>query len=157
MKNLSKEEKATNYETMCHIRDVQDNIFLLVNLLLGRASDHDRSKLESPELETFTKVTPLLKTLEYGTKEYQDNLDSIKPALDHHYANNRHHPQHHPKGIEDMNLIDLLEMVADWKASTGRNKNGNILKSLEINAERFDIPPKLVSILRNTLELFEQR
>ena len=53
------------------------------------------------------------------------NIDTkFKPAIDHHYANNRHHPEHWPNGINDMTLMDLIEMLADWKAATARNKNG---------------------------------
>lgn len=38
-----------------------------------------------------------------------------------------------------MNLIDIVEMLADWKASSERQQNGNLLTSIEINAERFNI------------------
>jgi len=44
----------------------------------------------------------------------------MKPALEHHYALYRHHPEHFQNGIDDMNLIDLVEMFADWKASSER-------------------------------------
>lgn len=154
---LTLEQKATNAETLDHIRKVEENIYKMIHLLLDRARDHDKSKLESPELEVFTAHTHKLKTLVYGSKEYEDNLVAIKPALDHHYAKNRHHAQHHRNGINDMNLIDICEMLADWKASTERNANGNILTSLEINAKKFGIDAQLLSILRNTLSIFEQQ
>jgi len=54
-----------------------------------------------------------------------------------------------------MNLIDLVEMLCDWSASCARYKDGNILTSISINTERFNISPDLASILRNTAELFE--
>lgn len=157
MKELSLEEKATNCETQEHIRKVQENISIMIHLLLDRARDHDKSKLESPELEVFTEHTHKLKTLVYGSKEYEENLVAIKPALDHHYARNRHHAQHFKNGINDMNLVDLCEMLADWKASTERNANGNILTSLEINAKKFGIDAQLLGILRNTVNIFEQQ
>ena len=154
---LTIEEKATNAETLEHIRKVQENISKMIHSLLDRARDHDQSKLESPELEVFTQHTHNLKNLEYGTKAYEDNLLTIKPALDHHYAKNRHHPQHFKSGINDMNLIDLCEMLCDWRASTERNANGNILTSLEINAKKFGIDAQLLGILRNTVYIFEQQ
>ena len=83
-------------------------------------------------------------------------LEDMKPALDHHYANNSHHPEHFKNGIDDMSLIDLLELLADWKGSTLRNKNGNIRKSLEINKERFKISDQLYNILNNTINFIEK-
>ena len=50
-----------------------------------------------------------------------------------------------------MNLIDLLEMIANWKASTERTPGGDIHKSLDINTRRFDIDPQLKMILLNTI------
>ena len=32
--------------------------------------------------------------LTYGSDEYKACLTEMKPALDHHYAANRHHPEH---------------------------------------------------------------
>lgn len=157
MTELTLEEKATNAETLTHIRKVEENIHKIIHLLLDRARDHDKSKLESPELEVFTKHTHNLKNLEYGTKAYEDNLLTIKPALDHHYAKNRHHAQHFKNGINDMNLVDIVEMLCDWRASTERNANGNILTSLEINAKKFGIDAQLLGILRNTVYIFEQQ
>jgi hypothetical protein len=55
-----------------------------------------------------------------------------------------------------MNLVDIVEMVCDWKAATRKHRDGNILKSLEINAKRFNIEPQLLSILHNTVRLFEE-
>ena len=64
-------------------------------------------------------------------------LEALKPALDIHYANNRHHPEHFPKGIRGMDLLDLLEMICDWKASSERHADGNIFNSIEVNQKRF--------------------
>lgn len=50
-----------------------------------------------------------------------------------------------------MNLVDILEMLADWRAATERNQNGNIRKSIEINAEKYGISPQLRRILENTV------
>jgi hypothetical protein len=138
-------------ETHAHIRSVQGFINQFVKELIDRAAKHDVSKLESPELEVFGEHTAELAEVEYGSEEYDELLEKVKPAIEHHYSKNRHHPEHWPFGIDDMTLIDVLEMLADWKAATSRNKDGNIRKSIEINAERFDICPQLVKILENTV------
>jgi len=50
-----------------------------------------------------------------------------------------------------MTLLDLLEMICDWKAASERVSSGDILKSIEYNTTRFNISPQLVSILKNTV------
>ena len=109
----------------------------MIESLDERARNHDQSELESPEQEIFGETFEELGKTEYGTPEYDKLLERVKPAIDHHYANNRHHPEHWPDGINNMTLIDLIEMLCDWKAATKRNKNGNIRTSIEKNATRF--------------------
>lgn len=79
----------------------------------------------------------------------------MKPALDHHYAHNRHHPECHADGVNDMTLIDLIEMVCDWTASAKRNASGDVRKGLDFNAERFGISPQLLRIIKNTVEFLD--
>lgn len=74
----------------------------------------------------------------------------MKPALDHHYAHNRHHPEHFPDGIRGMSLLDLVEMLADWKAATERHADGDLARSIEINQARFGYGDELKVVLRNT-------
>ncbi len=77
-------------------------------------------------------------------------MAEMKPAIDHHNSANRHHPEHFEGGIHEMNLIDLLEMMCDWKAATLRHNDGDIMKSIEINQKRFGYSDELAAILRNT-------
>lgn len=149
--SLSIEEKATNFETYTHIELVMKLLASAQIELMRRQFTHDRTKLEPPEVDTFTKYTPLLKASTYGSEEYKQMLQEMKPALDHHYSNNRHHPEFNPNRIEDMNLFDLLEMLIDWKCATLRHSNGDINKSLEINKDRFNISPQLLQVLKNTV------
>jgi hypothetical protein len=72
-------------------------------------------------------------------------------VLAHHYAANAHHPEHHVNGIAGMTLIDLVEMLCDWKAAGQRHANGSIEKSLAVNRERFAIGDQLQAILVNTV------
>ena len=151
---LTVEQRATNCETLYHIQTVQRFLNLCVRELLDRSERHDQSKLESPEVEAFTEFTGKLATSTYGSEEYNGFKQAMKPALDHHYANNRHHPEHFKDGVDDMNLIDVLEMLCDWKAASMRHNNGNIRKSIEINADRFGLSPQLVRVLENTADMF---
>jgi hypothetical protein len=153
---LSAAERATNYATMRHIEKVRQFLTLFVKELLDRANEHDQSKLGPPEVGPFTEFTPRLAASTYGSPEYEEFRRQLKPALDHHYAKNRHHPEHFKEGVNDMNLLDLVEMLCDWKAATLRHNDGNIRKSIEINGNRFGLSPQLVRILENTADLFDQ-
>jgi len=147
----------SNLETIKHIHAVRANLYKVIENLDHRARVHDQTKLESPEQDIFGEHYEGLAKCEYGSQEYTDLLAKVQPALDHHYANNRHHPQHWPNGVDDMTLIDLIEMLCDWKAATARNKNGNIRKSVEHNSTRFKMSPQLTQIFENTVrELFQE-
>lgn len=143
-------------ETQKHIEKVRKYIRFLTDKLTTRGVNHDAAKLESPEVELFTEHTEKLKNLEYNSEEYKASLAALKPALDHHYATYRHHPEHFADGVNDMNLIDLCEMIADWKAASERQNNGNLIKSIEINAKRFNIDSQLKQILLNTAKLYDE-
>ena len=152
---LSEAEKATNFDTFRHIERVRNLLNLMIIDLIQRGEAHDQSKLEPPEVELFTKYTALLAQTKYGSPEYNELKDQMKPALDHHYAKNSHHPEHYKNGINDMTLLDLIEMFCDWKAASERHHTGNILKSIEINADRFGISPQLVRIFENTAKIWD--
>lgn len=149
------EQQAINYATMQHIREVGILLHKVAKDLLDRADKHDQSKLSSPEVEGFTEYTPELAKSVYGSKEYEQFRKELDPVLQHHYAKNRHHPEHFKNGINDMNLIDILEMFCDWKASSMRHNTGNIRKSIEINGPRFNISQQLITILENTADYLD--
>jgi hypothetical protein len=137
--------------TIKHIHRVQDIVGLFVAELTKQARVHDASKLCLPEREMFEEYTTKLKALSYGSPAYKEVMAEMKKkALGHHYDNNSHHPEHFPNGIEGMNLIDLVEMLCDWKAASERHDDGNIYSSIGLNEERFRISPQLSNILTNT-------
>lgn len=139
--------------TKKHIAQVNENCDKFIALLKDQVLKHDASKLEDPEKPYFDEYSPELTGIEYGTPEYEESKRKIKPALDHHYAVNSHHPEFYKNGIAGMTLYDLLELWFDWNAAVKRNKNGDIMKSLEINKKRFKIDDQLASILENTARL----
>lgn len=143
-------------ETQKHIEKVRKYIRFFTDKLTSRGVNHDAAKLESPEVELFAEYTPKLATTEYNSEEYKQCLAGLKPALDHHYATYRHHPEHFANGINDMNLIDLVEMLADWKAASERQQNGNLLTSIEVNAARFKMTDQLKQILLNTAKTLDE-
>lgn len=148
--NMGKYDSSS--DTMSHIIRVTSILMIFVEKLIARSNTHDRSKLQSPEKEDFDIYTPKLKETTYNSEEYKQNLQELKKTLEHHYARNRHHPEHHKNGINDMTLVDLIELLADWKASSERHHNGNILISIDENQRRFGIDHQLTKILINTVK-----
>jgi hypothetical protein len=142
-------------ETNDHIRHFQDFLFKIICELDRRYVLHDQSKLEEPEKSGFDQVTKKLHGITYGSEEYQQCLQEMKPFLDHHYANNSHHPEHTKDGIKGMSLVDIIEMLCDWKAATLRHHDGDIKRSIEINQKRFGYSDELKQIFLNTIPIFD--
>ena len=206
---LSDKQKMTNWETLKHIEMVMSLLASMQNEIFRRMFSHDRSKLESPELEMFEQFTDRLAGMTYGSQEYKNCLEEMKKtALNHHYTNNRHHPEffegckkdedaiarcenliaalklmseqqrtRHPddehalgqaidlvqlhkttlkSNVNGMNLVDVLEMICDWKAATLRHNDGNIYHSIEHNTGRFGLSSQLANILLNTVPLLNR-
>lgn len=187
-------------DTLLHIHMVRQLIDDAAQKLYDRGLIHDDSKLVEPEKSAFDRLKALsLSGMAYGSEEYRACLRAEKPAIQHHYDHNSHHPEFYkrwgcplchqtfpesettvwggvesnprlcPKcsangsifesalipstGIDGMSLLDVMEMIIDWKAATERMKDGgDIRASLVHNTERFHLSPQLASILANTIK-----
>lgn len=142
----------SKFRTMRHIETVRNFISVVVTALLRRAESHDQSKLQSPEAEVFAQH----KHQVFGSEAYSRNMARMKPAIDHHNKHNRHHPEFFEDGICGMHLIDLLEMMCDWKASTLIHPGGDLMLSIEINQKRFGYSDEMARILKNTASWLNQ-
>lgn len=136
-------------DTINHIAKVQSNLSKVIYNLNDRRTVHDRSKLEEPELSGYEGLTQALKGLTYGTPEHRAAFAPYKEIIQHHYATNRHHPEHWHLGVTDMSLLDIIEMLADWKAANDRN-GGDFGHSIQVSVSRFGISEQLHAILINT-------
>ena len=150
------EMEAWEVDTRKHIDTVQQIMFFITMKLRDRAMAHDASKLQDPEREVFAEFTPKLSGVTYGSDEYKGFLRQMKTALDHHYAENRHHPEHFKYGIEEMNILDLFEMLADWMAATLRHEDGDIMLSIDKNQERLGYGGELKQLMLNSIPVLKQ-
>lgn len=167
-------------DTWAHIHEVRTKLDQVISDLLDRGNRHDQSKLEEPEVSVFNEFSPKLKKSTYGSKEYKGFLESMGVGLEHHYAVNDHHPEHFVgtyvsgrrlevetsgwrqgfidlppnAGIHGMNLVQMLEMLCDWKAATMRHDDGDLRKSIEHNAERFGYGDEIKDLLMHTAAYF---
>jgi hypothetical protein len=138
--------------TAAHVRRVGELMAQAVHELTLAISRHDESKFGRDELPVFARLQPRLAASTYGSDEYKTMLGELGPALAHHYAHNTHHPEHHADGVGGMDLLDVLEMLCDWKAATERHDDGCIGRSLTLNKERFGYGDEVAGILRRTAE-----
>jgi len=120
--------------------------------LAWRALLHDWTKFSSAETQGFVKTISQLKKTTYGSAEYQELLDQLRPSLEHHYRHCRHHPEHFEDGVAGMTLLDVVEMYFDWKAACRRHADGDLRRSIGHNRKRFELSEEVARILMNTVE-----
>jgi hypothetical protein len=149
---LSDKEKSFQADVVWpHIYLVQLFLIRVVEALHVRIMSHDQSKLSRPEVKLFSELLPDISSPpRKGTFAHAKMIKSLNSAMDKHYANNRHHPEHHRNGIDNMDMVDLLEMLCDWKAVEGSGEF-TIGELLEDARERHGIGEQLYNVLANTI------
>jgi Family of unknown function (DUF5662) len=160
---MSENSYDSRPETQAHIDRVRFFIGEAIKNLEYRLFVHDKSKLIEPELSAFDIATPKLARIEYGSEEYKQSLRDLGPALQHHFEQNDHHPEHFENGIRGMSLMALIEMLCDWRAASERTKQrtddpenvATFESGLAFNKERFGISDDLYEILINTVRELE--
>lgn len=147
------EDKKSKYlaEIHRHVMSVQKSLNRLSSDLVERGRIHDFSKFSEPELSGFSENVDNVPGMVYNSEEYSKKWLEMKPIIDIHHINNRHHPEHWPDGINEMSLLDILEMISDWKAACSRYKDGDLMKSVDINCEKYNVTPQLKQIILNTI------
>lgn len=140
-------------DTLSHSRRVGELLGDAIHDLVNRSTSHDLSKLTEPELSTYNEFVPLLREAEFGTEEYERIRQAMGPGLAHHYEHNAHHPESSEYGVDGMTLVDLIEMLADWKAAAERN-DGRLGDGIAKCVHRFGIGDQLTRILCETAEAF---
>ncbi len=137
---------------LAHKLSVKIGLQRVIDDLYKRADNHDDDKLEGEVLDSFYEISGKFEHAKFGSKEYENVLEKLKPTLDKHYAINEHHPQHNENGISGMNLMAILEMLVDWKSASSAYGDTSFLTSMEINKKRFNIDEQLYQVLLNTAE-----
>lgn len=139
-------------ETLIHSQRVGEFLIQFAKQVLDRSWCHDRSKTVEPELDFVNRWQPRFANVPYGSEAW-DQLRRAQMAEDGqrlHFEANRHHPEHHRNGVDDMTLVDLVELLCDWKAASERSGAGNLPISLAVNTGRYSLSMQLLQILVNT-------
>lgn len=133
-----------------HKKTVKERLLFLADELYKRAYNHDDSKLQLPELQWLIDMDKEPRYA-YGTPEYFDKMKRWDKFFKSHYKNNRHHPDHFPNGINDMNLADLCEYIVDI-ISYYKELHVNVaLDTVNKQQQRFGFDEQITQILKNTL------
>lgn len=138
-------------DTLLHVTHVRTTLMQFSNDLMKRGEVHDASKFLPPEKDFWDIHTQNLSGLEFDSPAYKESLRLLKPCLEHHYANNSHHPEHYANGVNGMNIFDIVEMIADWIDAARRNSQTiTMAQGIEKCFVRFKIEPQLQDVIRNT-------
>ena len=154
---MNPQEQKTQEVINAHKLRVFQLMAKLSQEVIRRGYDHDMTKFDAVEFPYYSEAIDDFEKHPFGTDGYKKAKESLGEAVKHHYAHNRHHPEHFPDGIKGMNLIDLLEMLCDWKSATQNHpeKPGDLKKSIAWATEKYNISPELVQILYNTARDYE--
>lgn len=141
------------------------SLFKIAFRLMGRAIVHDWSKFTLTEMK---HVIPHLPGPGVGFQDlaYQEYLAKAQVAIDHHLKHNSHHPHHFPEtyistdppqrlgGYRDMSMLDLIEMVVDWRASARRKiGGGNLQQSFVYCQQLYQIDEQTMKFLKTLAPL----
>ncbi len=148
---LTNEQKAAHYDTWQHKYALSVLMHDVAQDVMNQGINHDNSKLQAPiEATGYADYGPKLSSVPFNSTEFKRYISDMQPAVNHHKECNRHHPEYFKDGYKEMNLIDLLEMICDWRAAGLRRDDSSVFKSIEIMQNRYGYSDELKQLLINT-------
>lgn len=157
------EEKLCNERLMKHSQLVQRVMFYLADYLpeldarelMQRALAHDTSKF----MIDMYEGTKLLDIQDRKLRELNEQeKEVVKIWGRYHYEREFHHPGHF-NSCNDMSLLDLTEMVADWTAMAVELKNHNLSAKPfadKVIATRFLFNQEKITTIYNLIDLADE-
>jgi hypothetical protein len=139
-------------DIMNHKEKVLKYLNQIISNFTKRGISHDDSKLQSPEKEYYDKYSPEFWKTKYMSDEYKAIQAKMWPGIEHHITNNTHHPEAFEHGVKGMSFLDLMEMLADWKAASERNNATSFIEGMKINKDRWNISDDLYDAMINTVK-----
>lgn len=103
---------------IAHRDHVRVRMLPVLQELERRALNHDLSKLNKDEFDGFVRINRAAREKPYGSESYISGMRQEKPTIELHYSRNSHHPEHFQgDSATDMDFLDIIEMVCDWRAA----------------------------------------
>lgn len=152
--NLSEEVK-TLITILKHKGLVQKYLYKLSQELEIRAVAHNLSKLGIDEFIGFIAINKVAREHPYGSKDYKASLKD-NDVIDLHFSKNQHHPEHHNNYVIGMGLVDIIEMVCDWKSASITYGKTTLSEALEIQIERFGLTKEQLYLIKLIIEEIEK-
>jgi hypothetical protein len=154
---MSQELESQGVETekyiRAHIQRVQKWLSHFSRQLYIRGSNHDASKLQSPEIEGWSQMD-LEPRYPYGSPEYEDKKRRYEWLFHAHYSRNRHHPEYfdiHDNKTFEMDLLDLIELLCDWNGYRDSIRYTEASALVDQQCKRYGFSDELHDLLLNTL------
>ena len=148
MSHLSKSEYMDRI--VLHKQSVKVGIQRIIDELADRAEKHDDDKFETEVFDSFYNALDKFINTKFGERNWELAMDEIGDSLFKHYSASPHHAQHYENGINGTNLLDLIEMMVDWKSASNSYGDSSFEESLRVQKKRFGIDDQLYGILTNT-------
>ena len=133
-----------------HGRAIRTNLAKIASELIHRSAVHDDSKLSDEQLDRYISRHQEIHDLKYESPKREKIEEKYKDLLKTHHSEYRHHPEHFKNGIDDMNLVDVIEMLCDWAGA-----GADIEQSLKLNQKKYCISPQLMTLIKNTIKDFD--
>lgn len=140
-----------------HRETVADFLYFFADYFRKRAREHDRSKLQFEEFEGFAQINKVARNHAYGTPEYDKSMEEAKEpggCIHIHFGRNAHHPEFHNREAS-MGLLDIMEMVMDWKAASMTYGTNTLAESLPKQLERFNFSDWQVEVIKQMVRLVD--
>lgn len=149
---MESDEKEFLHSNITHRYYVGYFLSRVIEELTRRAVLHDVSKYSDSEFQGFIQSAYYVLG-PWGKENIPDEVRKrLRESMTKHHEANDHHPEHFQCGMEDMDLIQLLEMAIDWKSAMIRHGNFDIEENVRVGQTRFGYPDFFAKILVNTLK-----
>lgn len=153
-------ETKTLRTILKHCSLVKQSLMKITQNLNERAEVHDRSKMDDDEFEGFCWFNRMNPDLEYGSNEYKEAFESIKPhtekAIKKHQSRNSHHPEYHGDDVKSMGWLDIIEMVCDWHAASQTYSNtGSFQKSVALCKKKYNFSTEQLWLIDEVAKFLE--
>lgn len=142
-----------------HRKQVGSYLKSIIENIGDRAHAHDISKFMEDELNGFSYFERMDPSLKYGSPEYKEAFKKIehhvREAIILHHSRNDHHPEYH-NNVQDMNFLQIIEMVCDWKAASETySDSGSFMRSVEIGMGKYDFSDPQIWLINQVADFLE--
>ena len=128
-----------------HIMTVQLILRTLAREMLNRADAHDLSKLGPDEFGGMIAIDRIADKCGLNSPEYMAALSG--GAIQLHVSRHSHHPEYHVSGVQNMSLLDIVEMVCDWKAANVLRGHPEWNESVRMMSERLGLSSEQIYLI----------